>query len=53
MKAALRLISGEGESEKGWKRLLGSSRTFPEAVDEGVEASPGGVRDSSSSSSAA
>lgn len=39
MNAALRRISGEGDSEKGWKRLFGSSRTFPERLDEDLSAS--------------
>ena len=34
MNAALRLISREGDSEKGWKRLFGSSRMFPERLAE-------------------
>lgn len=42
MKAALRRMAGDGESEKLWKRLLGSSRTLPETVGEGVFATPGG-----------
>lgn len=41
MNAALRRISGEGDSEKGWKRLFGSSRTFPERLDEEFSAGPG------------
>ena len=44
MKAARFRISGLGELEKEWKRLLGWRRALPETVGEGVEASPGGVR---------
>ncbi len=51
MKAALLRISGEGESEKWWKRLLGCSSTFPETVGVGVSASPGVLRVTMGSSS--
>jgi len=36
MKAALLRKSGDGESEKWWKRLFGWRRTFPERVVEGL-----------------
>jgi hypothetical protein len=39
--AALRLISGDGELEKGWKRLLGSSRGRSDVSMLWVEARPG------------
>ena len=34
MNAALRCISGDGEWEKWWKRLLDCKRTLPETVGE-------------------
>ena len=40
MNAALRLISGEGELEKGWNRLFGSSRGRPAVSGTGVDARP-------------
>ena len=39
MNAALRRISGEGDSENEWKRLFGSRRTFPEVLGEDLPAS--------------
>jgi hypothetical protein len=47
--AALRLISGDGELENGWKRLFGSSKGRPEVSGTGVDASPGGLRTSKGS----
>lgn len=44
MNAALRLISGEGELEKGWNRLFGSNRGRPELSGTGVDVRPGGLR---------
>ena len=44
MKAALRRISGDGESEKEWKRLLGCNRGRPLTSGIGVLSRPGGVR---------
>ena len=41
MKAARRLISGEGEFEKGWKRLLGLRRRRLVVSGEEVDAGPG------------
>jgi hypothetical protein len=53
MNAALRLISGEGELEKGWNRLFGSNKGRPEVSGAGVDARPGGLRTSGGSSLAA
>ncbi len=43
MNAALRLISGAGELEKGWKRLLGSRSGRSESSEAGVDATLEGV----------
>lgn len=49
MKAALRLISGDGELEKGWNRLFGSSKGRPEVSGTVVDARPDGLRTSGGS----
>lgn len=49
MNAALRLISGEGELEKGWKRLFGIKRGLPSTSGAGVDSRPPGVRNSNGS----
>lgn len=41
MKAALLRSSGDGESEKWWKRLSGWRRTLPDNGGGDVLASPG------------
>jgi hypothetical protein len=46
MKAALLLISGDGELEKGWNRLLGIRRGLPSVSGIGVDSRPPGVRNS-------
>jgi len=43
MKAALCLISGEGELEKGWNKLFGNSRGLPSVSGTGVDSKPPGV----------
>ncbi len=49
MNAALRLISGDGELENGWKRLFGMRRGRPSVSGTGVDAKPAGLRNSGGS----
>jgi hypothetical protein len=44
MNAALRLISGDGEVENGWKRLFGRSSGLPSVSGIGVDSKPPGLR---------
>jgi hypothetical protein len=49
MKAARRLISGEGELENGWNRLFGSNNGLPSVFGRGVDSNLPGLRNSGGS----
>ena len=49
MNAARCLISGDGELENGWNRLLGINSGLPSVSGRGVDSKPPGLRYSSGS----